>query len=51
MLTIIDKLNEWIEPIHDWIDANHGNPVMWIAFFLIGLFIFFITYSALSKEK
>ena len=51
MLSIADKLNEWVEPIKAWIDANHGNPFMWLAFFLIGLAIFFMTYNALSKNQ
>lgn len=51
MITIIDKLNEWVEPIRAWIDANHNNPVMWIAFFLIGIAVFFITYNALNKNQ
>lgn len=50
ILSIIDKLNEWMEPVKAWIDANHSNPVMWIAFFLIGLAIFAFTYSALNKD-
>lgn len=48
---INDKLNEWMEPVKAWIDANHGNPLMWIAFFLIGLAVFFITYNALHKDR
>ena len=48
---IIEKLNEWVEPIHAWLDANHSNPLMWLAFFLIGLAVFFITYNALHKDK
>ncbi len=51
ILTIIDKLNEWIEPFHAWVDNNHNNPIMWIAFFLIGLAIFAFTYSALNKDR
>ena len=48
---IIDKLNEWVAPIKSWIDANHGNPLMWIGFFLIGLAVFFLTYEALNKNQ
>lgn len=47
---IIQKLNEWIEPARDWLYANHNNPVVWGAFFLIGLFIFGIVYRTLSKN-
>lgn len=49
--TIIDKLNEWIEPFHKWVDNNHGNPFMWGGFFLLGLAVFFITYEALNKDR
>jgi hypothetical protein len=31
MLSIVDKLNEWMEPVKGWIDANHGNPIFWVA--------------------
>ena len=47
---IIQKLNEWIEPARDWLNANHNNPVVWGTFFLIGLFIFGVVYRALNKN-
>ncbi len=47
---IIQTINEWIEPARDWLNANHNNPVVWGAFFLIGLLIFGIVYSALNKN-
>ena len=50
VLNIIDKLNEWVVPVRAWLDANHGNPLMWIAFFVIGLAVFFFTYGALNKD-
>ena len=49
--TIIDTLNKWMEPVKAWLDANHNNPVMWVAFFLIGLAVFFFTYNALNKNQ
>lgn len=50
ILSIIDKLNEWVEPFHAWVDANHNNPLMWIGFLVIGLAVFFFTYSALNRN-
>ena len=47
---IIQKLNELIEPVRNWLNANHNNPVVWGAFFLIGLFIFGIVYRALNRN-
>lgn len=51
LLNIIDKLNEWVKPFKDFVDTNHNNPVLWIAFFLIGVAVFFITYGALHKDR
>ena len=51
LLNIIDKLNEWVKPFKDFVDANHYNPIMWLVFFLIGLAVFFGTYSALHKDR
>ena len=39
MLTIVDKLNEWVEPFKRFVMENHGNPIMWLAFVLIGIFV------------
>lgn len=51
IITIIDKLNEWVEPFKNWIYDNYGNPLMWLGLFLAGLAVFFLTYSALSKNN
>ena len=51
MLSIIDKLNEWVEPIHAWLDSNHMNPFLWLGLFLAGLAVFFMTYEALHKDR
>ena len=51
ILSIIDKLNDFIEPFKDWIVANHNSPFMWLAFVLIGIAVFAITYSALNKNN
>ena len=50
MLSIIDKLNEWVEPFKNFIMKNHGNPLMWLVFFLIGLAVFAIAFSALHRN-
>ncbi len=50
-LSIIDSLNEWAVPIKAWLDAHHNNPMMWLAFFIIGLAVFFMTYNALHKDR
>lgn len=49
-LSIIDKLNEWIEPFKAWIMRNHGNPVMWLGFVLIGILVFSIVFGALHRN-
>lgn len=51
MLSIIDTINEWLEPVKGWIMDNHDNPFMWLAFVLIGLAVFAITYNALNKNQ
>jgi len=51
ILGIVETLNEWIEPFKSWVDANHNNPLMWFAFFLIGLAVFAFTYNALNKNQ
>ncbi len=49
-LSIIDKMNEWVEPFKNWIMANHGNPIMWLGFVLIGIAVFSITFGALHRN-
>ncbi len=51
MLGIIDTLNKWADSFKGFVDANHGNPMMWLAFFLIGVAVFFATYGALHKDR
>ncbi len=50
ILGIVEKLNEWVEPAKAWLDANRGNPFVWLAFVLIGLGIFAVTYSSLHRD-
>ena len=46
---------EWVKNIPDnfkqFIIDNQRNPIMWIAFFFIGLALFFLTYRALHKKN
>lgn len=51
LLSIIDTLNEWVEPVRVWLDNNHGNPLLWLGLFLLGLAIFTFTYNALNKHQ
>ena len=51
ILSIIDSINEFIEPFKGWIEDNHNNPFMWLAFVLIGIAVFGITYNALNKNN
>ena len=51
ILSIIDNLNEWVEPFHAWLDNNHMNPLLWLGLFLGGLAVFFMTYEALHKDR
>lgn len=50
MLTIVDKLNEWVEPFKRFVMENHGNPIMWLAFVLIGIFVFSVVFGALHRN-
>lgn len=50
MLDIIESINDFVEPFKAWIEENHNNPFMWLAFVLIGIAIFAITYNALNKD-
>jgi len=51
MLDIMETLENWFQPLKDFIVENHGNPFLWVGLFILGLIIFSATYSALSKEK
>lgn len=51
ILSIIDSINDFIEPFKSWVMNNHNNPFMWLAFVLIGIAVFAITYNALNKNN
>ena len=50
MLTIVDKLNEWVEPFKNFVMKNHSNPMMWLGFILIGIFVFSTVFGALHRN-
>ena len=50
MLNIVDKLNEWIEPFKNFVMKYHDNPMMWLAFVLIGIFAFSVVFGALHRN-
>ena len=50
ILDIIESINEFVEPFKAWVEDNHNNPFMWLAFVLIGIAVFAITYNALNKN-
>lgn len=51
MLNIVDKIDDFIQPFKSWVVNNHNNPFMWLAFVLIGIAVFAITYDALNKHN
>ena len=50
MLTIVQKLEELVEPFKNFVMRNHDNPMMWLAFILIGIFVFSTVFSALHRN-
>ena len=50
MLNIVDKLNEWIEPFKNFVMKNHDNPMMWLGFIIIGIFVFSTVFGALHRN-
>ena len=51
ILGIVDKLNEVAEPFKNFITEHHNNPLLWLGLFLLGLAVFFLTYSALNRDN
>lgn len=51
ILNFLDTLQEWIEPIREFIFKHHDNPIFWVIIILIALAVFFLGYSALHKEN
>ena len=51
VLSIMDEINKTLEKFKDWVVEHYNNPIVWVCFFLIGLLVFQMTFSALQKEK
>ncbi len=51
MKNIIDTLDKWMEPVKEFIVRHQSNPILWLALFGLGLFVFITVYRALQKEK
>lgn len=51
VLGFLEELNKVMKPIEKFVHEHYDNPLMWLAIFVIGLFVFHFTYSALQKEK
>ena len=51
ILGIIEKIEEWVRPFKNFVINNHGNPFMWLIFFLVGIAIFSLTFSALHRNN
>lgn len=49
--TIIEFGEEFIEPFREFIENNHGNPILWVALLGAGIGLFAFTYGALSKNN
>ena len=49
-LSIIDRINEWVEPFKNWVMTNHNNPIMWLIFVLIGILVFSAVFGALHRN-
>ena len=49
--TIIEFCVVFLEPFSDFIENNHGNPILWVALLGAGIGLFAFTYGALSKNN
>lgn len=45
---------KWLEEVSDkfkgWVLNNGSNPIFWTILFFLGIFIFWITYRALTRN-
>lgn len=51
MKDIINTLGKWMEPIKEFMVRHQSNPILWLALFGLGIFVFVTVYRALQKEK
>lgn len=47
LLSFVDSVNEFFEPLKKIIVEYHGNPIFWMLLLVIGIGTFFMTYGAL----
>ena len=50
VLKIVDTLEKWTQPFRSFVEKNHGNPIMWFAFFLGGIAIWSIVFGILHRN-
>lgn len=48
---MIKLVEAFFENPLQFIRDHYQNPILWIAFFMIGIAVFNFTHSALQKEK
>lgn len=51
MKSIIETLEKWMEPVKEFMVRHQSNPILWLALFGLGIFVFVTVYRALQKEK
>lgn len=51
LFNLIEEIEKLMEQLKDFVIKNQSNPLMWAAYFLAGLCVFYFTYNALQKEK
>lgn len=51
MLKWVERVEEWLSPFRAWFAENAKSPLFWLAYFVLGMIIFTITYKALNKDK
>lgn len=49
LLKIYKGFEKLIQPLHDWILENHGNPLLWIGVLIGSFLIFSFVYDRLRK--
>ena len=50
ILGILESLEKSTKNIQDFLISEGRNPFIWIGLFILGLVVFFLTYSALHKD-
>lgn len=50
ILGILESLEKSSKDIQNFLINEGRNPILWIGLFVLGLVVFFLTYSALHKD-